>query len=94
MVTKQTKEEKVIGFNYALTAFQEAMKAHTKAMQTVQMCINRKKVFETNEQGLAKAEQQKNIGQLEVYRQQYQTESEGHMQKAVEHFENMRKLLK
>ena len=94
MVAKQTSEEKAVSFNYSLTAFQEAMKEYNKAMQTVQMCLNKKKVFEMNDDGMSKAEQQKKLGQLEIYRQQYQTEAEGHIKKAVEQFDNMKKLLK
>ena len=80
----QTREEKVRSFSYALGAFQKAMTDHNEFMKTVQQCINRKKIVETNDQGLSKENKQQQLSQLDKYQQEHQVKADLQMNQAGE----------
>ena len=76
VVPVQTKEEKVKSFSYALTTFQKAMTDYIEAVKTVQMCINRKQVVETNDQGLSRDVKTQTLEHLEKYQKEYQEKAD------------------
>ena len=52
------------------------MNEYTEAIKTVQMCVNRKRVVESNDQGLSKEAKQQTLDHLDKYQKEYQAKAD------------------
>ena len=89
----QTKEDKVRTFSYALTTFQKSMDEYKESIKTVQMCVNRKRVVETNDQGLSKEVKQQTLEHLDKYEKEYQAKADAQINQAIAMLDSIKKSL-
>jgi len=92
-MARLTKQQKVEQFYYSLNQFRKSMEEYEEYLKTSQMCANRKRVAEKNDQGLTIEARRQAVTQWEAHRIKSQEEADARMKSAIEGFEKMKKLL-